>query len=320
VTAAGQSGTARRPVALFVLGSARSGTSAITRVISLCGGSLPAGIVSADSNNPLGYWEPAASLRLNAAILRRRGSGFFDPALHVQEETGLDCGDGKDEATCIADIGAFLATLPTAPLVVIKDLQITLLSDLWFEAARRAGFDVATVIAVRHPHEVVASWSPHARISPELASALWLKYNLTAERYTRGVPRVFVEYDNVLDDWRRETKRISTALSIDLDTRDEDAVDDFLNRNLRSQRHCGPVTEVFGADLISTVCEALHAAARDEPWDQTALDRIFESYRAGERSFRAAFEDYKGLGNRLSMRTFTMDLVRVGRMVRYLLR
>ena len=41
---AAQTGTAARPVALFVLGMARSGTSALTRVLSLCGGTLPAGM------------------------------------------------------------------------------------------------------------------------------------------------------------------------------------------------------------------------------------------------------------------------------------
>ena len=311
-----QPGAARRPVALFVLGSARSGTSALTRLLSLCGGALPDGIVSADSNNPRGYWEPAASLRLNGAILRRRGSGCFDPALRLQEEGGFDA---KEKAACIAKIGAFLTTLPAAPVVVIKDLQITLLSDVWFEAAHRAGFDIVTVIAVRHPQETIASWSSHARISPELANALWLKYNLLAERYTRGLPRVFVEYGNVLDDWRRETKRISTALAIDLNTRDESAIDEFLNRDLRRQRHPGPVTEFDGADLSSAVYEALLAAARDEPWDQSALDRVCEAYRASENGFRTAFEDYRSLSNRLSLRMFIMDLVRIGRMVRYAL-
>ncbi|MBY0291200.1 MAG: MFS transporter [Mycobacteriaceae bacterium] len=306
-----------RRVLLFVLGSARSGTSAITRLLSLCGGSLPPGIVSADSNNPLGYWEPAASLRLNGAILRRRRSGFFDPALHAQDEDGFDA---KEVAACMAEIGGFLNTLPAAPLVVVKDLQITVLSDMWFEAARQAGFDVVTVIAVRHPQEVVESWSPHARISPELANALWLKYNLAAERNTRGLPRVFVEYENVLDDWRREMKRISTGLNIDLNTRHEGAIDDFLNRDLQRQRHCGVVSESYGTEFISTVYAAMQAAAQDQPWDESELDRVFEAYRASERNFRAAFEDYRSIGNRMSLRTLTMDLVRLGRMVRYLLR
>ena len=47
---------------------------ALTRILSLCGGTLPAGLKGADSHNPRGYWEPRATLRLNEAILRRHGS------------------------------------------------------------------------------------------------------------------------------------------------------------------------------------------------------------------------------------------------------
>jgi hypothetical protein len=266
-----------------------------------------------DSDNPRGYWEPRAAVRLNAAILRRHGSGFFDPTLRSPEENGFDA---EEKAACIAEIGEFLTTLPAAPVVVIKELHIAVLSGVWFEAARRAGFDIATVIAVRHPQEAIASWSPHARISPELANALWLKYNLLAERHTRGLPRVFVEYANLLDDWRRETKRISATLDIDLNTRDEDAIEEFLTPDLRRRRHYGPVPELYGTDLISAVYETLCAAARDEPWDQSVLDRVFEAYRARAHDFRAAFEDYRSLDNRVFLRQFIMELVRVARIVR----
>ena len=32
-------------------------------------------------------------------------------------------------------------------------------------------------------------------------------------------------------------------------------------------------------------------AARDEPWDESSLDRVFDAYRVSERAFRTAFED-----------------------------
>lgn len=70
-----------RPVALFVLGPQRSGTSALTRVLSLCGGTLPAGMLGADANNPSGYWEPRAAISLNETILRRLGTHWYDPSL-----------------------------------------------------------------------------------------------------------------------------------------------------------------------------------------------------------------------------------------------
>jgi hypothetical protein len=41
------------------------------------------------------------------------------------------------------------------------------------------------------------------------------------------MPRVFVEYANLLNNWRREIKRISAALTIDLTTRDEGSIEDY---------------------------------------------------------------------------------------------
>ena len=97
---------------------------------------------------------------------------------------------------------------------------------------------------------------------PDLSSALWLKYTLLAERHTPNLPRVFVDYANLLDDWRRGIKRISAALAIDLNTRDEGAVEEFLRPDQRHQRHCGRVTEPFGTDWISAVYETLRGSAR----------------------------------------------------------
>src|SRR5262249_16790102 len=125
-----------------------------------------------------------------------------------------------------------------APLLIIKELRITALSGMWFEPARLAGLDIVAVIAVRHPQEVIASIVARHGFSRELSSALWLKYSLLAERHTRGLPRVFVEYADFLDDWRREVKRISAALAIDLNTRDVGAIEEFLTQGLLRAR-CG---------------------------------------------------------------------------------
>ena len=256
---------------------------------------------------------PAALL--NDAILRRHGTEWNDPSLRFQEEGAFDA---EEKAACIAEIRAFLTTLPAGPLVLIKDGRITMLSGVWFEAARLAGFDIAAVIPVRHPQEAIASFAARNRASPELSGALWLKYNLLAERHTRGLPRVFVDYANLLDDWRREIKRISAALAIDLDSRDEGAIEKFLTPDLRHQRHCGPVTEPFGTDWISAVYEALRAATQDQPLEESALDRVFEAYRASEHGFRTVFEDYRdhsppkhGVVLRLFRRTVVIEVRRL---------
>ena len=53
---------------------------------------------------------------------------------------------------------------------------------------------------------------------------------------------------------------------------------------------------------MSAVFEALTAATRDEAWERSVLDRVFEAYRASER-LRTAFEEFDRFHriNRLSL-------------------
>lgn len=284
-----------RPVVLFVLGMGRSGTSALTRVLSLCGAALPGGMMGADSGNERGYWEPRAGLYLNEKFLYRHGSSYFDPTLRLQEEGGLSA---EETAAFTAKIRDYLRTLPAAPVVVVKVLHISVLARMWFDAAHQAGYDIAAVLAVRDPQEVIGSLAKLMKASPQLTSALWLKYNLLAERETRGLPRVFVDYSNFLDDWRREIKRVSHTLVLDLDTGDEGAVEKFLAKDMRHQRQRGPLIEPFGTNWLSVAYQGLSAAARDEPWEEAALDGVFDEYVASEHGFRTAIEDFQGQFNR----------------------
>lgn len=280
---------ANRSTVVFVFGMGRSGSSALARVLSLCGCSLPTELVGATEANPLGHWEPNDALNLNEAFLSVHGASWFDPTLRLQGEITVDA---QRRASYLASIKEFLRSLPRAPLLVIKEPRITALSEYWFEAVRELEFSLGVVVPVRHPQEVVASLAVRDRASPELASALWLKYNLLAERQSRGAPRVFVDYLNLLTDWRAQVSRISAALSVDLSVRDESGIESFLQGGLRRQRHNGQVTEVFGQPWTFKVYAALSAAGRGEPMDTAALDEVFDAYRACERAFRLALEDF----------------------------
>jgi hypothetical protein len=278
------------PIIAFVFGMGRSGTSALARALSLCGGVLDATLLGADDGNPKGYWEPLNALHLNEEFLTRHGSTWFDPTLRLQSEVVVD---SAERDAYLERIKTFLRGLPPAPLHIIKEPRITALSDFWFDAAREIGFRLAAAVPVRHPEEVSASLAARYRISPELASALWLKYNLLAERHSRGLPRVFIEYSSLLQDWRAEVSRIEAALSIDLSVRDEAAIDDFLSPDLQRQRRGARLEEVFGERWTSRVYTALSAAARDEPLDTNALNAIFDSYRACEHAFRVSLEEFQ---------------------------
>lgn len=277
-------------IIVFVLGMGRSGSSALTRVLSLCGAVLPANLLGGDEDNLLGHWEPRGALELNEGFLCRYDSTWHDPTLHLQGEVAFG---SELRAAYVEQIQAFLRALPAGPLHVVKEPRITGLSAFWFEAASRLGLDIRVVVALRHPEEVVASLAARDQACPELSSALWLKYNLLAERESRACTRVFVEYANLLRDWRREIARIGTALSLELSASDERAVDEFLRQDLRRQRHHGAISEPFGLPWVSRTYAALAAASRDESLDTNELDEVFNCYRSCEHAFRLAVDEFR---------------------------
>lgn len=275
---------------VFVFGMGRTGSSALTRLLSLCGAELPKRLLGAGPSNPTGHWEPLDVLELNEAILRRRGLTWWDPTLRLQSD---DAFFEAERQGMVRRIERFLEALPPGPLLVIKEPRIAALSELWFEASRRCGFAIKTVIPVRHPDETTASLRVRDGASTALSSTLWLKYNLLAERHSRGLPRVFVAYANVLDDWRTEVARISKQLSIDLSNADEPAIDAFLDQALHRQQYAGVVRDVFGLPWLSETYNAFAAASRDVSLDTAKLDEIFAQFAACEGTFRTALDQFR---------------------------
>jgi hypothetical protein len=275
---------------IFVFGMARSGTSALSRVLSLCGGALPEQLLGPNHGNPTGHWEPLEALQLNEEFLYSNGSTFYDPSLRLHEEGVV--GDA-DKSAFIDRIVSFFDSCPHDRPLVLKEPRIVGLSDYWFEAARRSGFDAKVVIPVRHPQEVAGSLADRDQASFELSNALWLKYNLLAERSSRHLPRVFVEYSSLLADWEREISRISEVLSVRLDNRDEDAIQGFLTTDLHRHRSNDTSTEAFGHRWIGNVYAALSAAARGADLDTGKLDEVFADYSQSERVFRNAANEFR---------------------------
>lgn len=273
----------RRPTVVFVLGMFRSGTSALTRVLSLSGATLPPAMMGAGPGNPRGFWEPRRAVFLNDKILRAHDSSSLDPRIRSVEF------DRRDAAAVLD----YVAELPEAPVVVIKDLQITVLSELWFAAAAAAGINVAAVLCVRHPQEVIDS-ANKVSLRPQsmLSAALWLKYTLLAEQRTRHLPRAVVDYGNLLADWRRELRRVSAILPVDLDP-DVAAVEDFLRPGERHQVCAAAECPApFGMGWPGIVYEQLRCAARDEHYDAAMLDRVYRQYRCLVNGFGCVFDSF----------------------------
>lgn len=276
--------------AIFVLGMHRSGSSAVARVLGLCGASLPQKLVEANQGNPRGYWEPLEALNLNEEFLLQQGSSWDDPTLHLQYKY-IQSHEGS---LFIERIREFLLQSVTEKPLVIKEPRITTLPSYWFEAARAAGLEVKIVIPVRHPNEVIASLVARDQISLELASLLYVKYNLLAERESRNYPRVFVGYANLLENWRQEVARVSASLCLELVNRDENGIAAFLSQDLHRQNDTGmPRDWLFGTNWMSIIHNILTRSASGAQCESDILDDIYSAYSSLEFIFRRSLDEHR---------------------------
>ncbi|HET6344225.1 MAG TPA: hypothetical protein VFH51_04790, partial [Myxococcota bacterium] len=201
----------RGPAMLLVLGMHRSGTSALARLVSLLGAALPRRVMDAGPDNVNGYWEPTEVVTFNDGLLEAAG-GRWDAL----------CGPGADAIAALRTpevVDAARRVLadnfdPTTPLGVLKDPRLSRLLPFWRPLLEAQGFRLPALVCVRHPLEVAASLAARNGFSEAQGLLLWLGYTLDAERYTRGAPRAFVSYADVLAQWQAVAERLGTVLEI----------------------------------------------------------------------------------------------------------
>lgn len=263
---------------LLVLGAHRSGTSALSRVLNLCGASLGDRLMGAAQGNEAGHWESAQAVAIDEALLQALDRRWND--LRPLPEGWAESAAADVATRAIADFAA--AQLRAHPLWAIKDPRLCRLLPVWRKGLTQAGLEPAAVIIYRHPAEVAASLAARNGMARDEAMWLWWLHLADAIVGSRGLPRCVLSYDELLTDWRGTMARIaaSTGVALDLSTQAR-FVDEFLAQDLRN--HALPTAALPAAvdDLLRTL-----VAAREQP---LALD----DYAAGVARF-ASVVDLQG--------------------------
>lgn len=220
--------------ATIVLGMHRSGTSALTRVLSLHGFDLPRTLIPASDVNERGFWESPQVNALNNEILESLGQNWFSftPISRdwVQSAAATPFVD-RARAMLAAEFGS-------ADHLLLKDPRICRLANFWQLVLQPVATRLVTPIILRNPVEVARSLAKRNGFDEALGKLLWLRYCLDAEAETRGLTRTFVNYQDLLDDWRSVVRRLDAdlALSLDQSASTEREVDAFLSTDLQHHR------------------------------------------------------------------------------------
>jgi hypothetical protein len=221
-----------RGTAIVVLGCHRSGTSALTRVLNLCGAHLPDNLrPPALNNNAKGFWEAEDVIDLNERLLRSLGGTWKRVGFVLPEQ-----GDVVDDF--VDDVGVVLSAIHgDRQLILVKDPRIGVLAGVWHRALSVAGYRPVYIVPVRHPLEVARSLHARGDMSVRKGLGLWRDYMTRIVAFTdAGAPALFIVFDDLFRDWRGVTRAIADHLALPLDiNRRADEVDEFLDPDLRRQ-------------------------------------------------------------------------------------
>ncbi len=281
-----------RSHAVIVAGMHRSGTSAMTGVLSVCGLQPPRSPIAGDAFNEDGYFESSAVNDCNEAILKEMSSAWDDVLGSRPSRVGRYTRSAVESIKM-----ALLEDFATDRDFIVKDPRISVLMSPWRTALHELALAPRMIIMVRNPLDVAASLQNRDKFPPTKSALLWLAHVIAVERDSRDLPRVFVTYDELLRDWRQTIRRAERTLGLRLPRWNDDAameIDTLLSerkRHFTSDAATLRSHTEFPAWIGDAYDWVLAAAAEQNP-DPSRLDEIASAFHEAGDVFAStlAFE------------------------------
>ncbi len=267
--------------AYLVLGMHRSGTSALANVLALAGADLPREVMPGDAHNARGYFEPWRIAVFNDRRLAAAGTAWDDP-FAAQAPAPADEAAWREEARSL-----FRSQFGRRRRPLLKDQRVSVLGALWRPVLEAEGLALRVFIPVRSPLAVAGSLMARDGFSTRKSVMVWCAYMLAAEAMSRELPRAFVDYDALLEDWRPGLAAAEAQLGEPLPALTAAAgrkIDAFLSTELRRNTGAGDLSALGEAgERAAEVLAWLSAAARGEAPDPTPLEQA-AAWLAGEKA------------------------------------
>ena len=268
--------------AILVLGMHRSGTSALTGMLSILGADLGPSLMPAqESINPKGFWEHADIVAVHEKLLLALDSSWQDerPLPNNWWQLSL-IAPFRDELEEILK-----RDFAQSSLWLLKDPRMCRLLPMWKEILCDLDCVPHFVICLRSPFEVARSLECRDRLTESRACLLWLEHLLETEKGTRGYSRIVITYDQLLADWQSTSRLIAEGLSLPLDIKDSAIVEKVENFLQPSLRHHNATQGVMSDSRLSQLASNAYMIAKGAPLEKLAdaLAPFFEEVEQASR-------------------------------------
>lgn len=243
--------------AVVILGMARSGTSAVTRLLALLGVQLGPddALLGPAGENAKGFFEHRGIMGVNKELLERMGGSWSRPPRLVEgweRDGGLEDLRARARKLIAADFGA-------ATLWGFKDPRTSLTLPFWEELFREDGVQVRYVICHRRPLDSARSLEKRDGIRLDDGVALWTRYTAAALSHTAGRPRLLVSYEGLFARRDALVGELAGFLGVreqGVSTEVRAAIDRWIEEGLR--HYAGTLRELVEHPAVSPEAQALH--------------------------------------------------------------
>jgi glycosyltransferase involved in cell wall biosynthesis len=293
---------------LLILGMHRSGTSALTRLFSMLGASLPRRLIGIGSGNERGHWEPQALVAYHNRLLAELGSEWWDwGPLNLRDLPVAH------RAQIKADLIEILTEdFGQSPLFAIKDPRISRFPDFFVSVLEAMQCQTKAVLAFRNPLDVIDSliarkefWSIQRDRTD--AALLWLSHMLEAERGARRLPHAIISYETLMEDPVGSMKRLVTKLGLAVPISVEEAAEDIGRFVDNDQRHharkpedvlLDPSVAGWVADTFLALRDLEHG--RNVAGAHATLDRVAAEFASALPLLKSVTDARRATGAELS--------------------
>lgn len=281
--------------ALVMIGMHRSGTSASTGALKCVGVDLGSRLYKGHKGiNDKGYFEHSDIADTNDEALWTLGS-CWDDILLKEDKWWL----GKELVPYAEKIRSHIRRdFSKSPLWAVKDPRVCRLLPWWLDILDSEGVTPKFVFVIRSPHAVYRSLERRDGFSIEKSFLLWSLHYLEAERWSRGFPRAFVDFDHFIENPAKDLQRIEEKLGISYPVPVEKAgpcLEKFLSKDLR---HHGKSEEAPESSPAIELTLALHrklleaAEKGEEGLPREEMDELWTGMEKLQAGFPVALVEH----------------------------
>jgi hypothetical protein len=251
-----------------ILGTARSGTSVISRALKALGIDLGTHLTPANGWNPKGFWEDNDIVyQVNEKVLKNLGYSW--DSIRLVDEN-LQLSSGLDDLKLLA-IELLKQRFASTDYWGFKDPRTAKILTFWQSVFAAAQVKDNYVIALRNPLSSALSYQRLTRKDVEHGLLLWLMHLLASVDATWGKNRIVVSYDLLVQAPSLQLERIKQEFSIpSMGGADElvQYANSFVDKRLLHYEHNVSDLCRHPASAVAPVCgklyELLLSIAKDE--------------------------------------------------------